>query len=1453
MALSSGRKVIVGQTPYAHEREALEFAFGILPDTDPFQVWANAELLDPSTGRLYELDLLVLGYSALYLVEIKSGPGRYEGDHQEWWRTAPGEARPRYMDGPLSLCNLKAKVLKSRLQSRMKQPGRCPFVEPIIFLSATDLDLRLKPEGRIGVVTRADLDQALRFHKFPGANPNHRGERIEKPVMHDVAQALASLGLRPKKSRELVGSYELGSLLADGAGYQDRVAKHLERSFSTRARVYLVPQQASADRRAQLRRAADRESTLLWDVREHPHVLRIADYSTAGELGPTVVFDEFAGGVPLDAFLRHNPELPFADRLTVVDQVGRALEYCHRKSVVHGAIAPQSVLVRRHPDTQTIDTRIFNFQLGSGATTDGTLHWSQLAQESWAVYQAPELRENPTARSAQSDIFSLGALAYFTFTGRAPGDRVEDVERSLEKARYLDPRTVDDAIPQRLAEIFAFATDVAPVHRADNVAEWLELLHDAATFAEEVVPEEELDPLEAGKGAKLGGELEVKGLLGTGATARVLRVEDEHGREYALKVCSDPSHHDRIDDEAATLQALPRHPRIVELYRTLTLKDRKCLLLGIAGRETLQQRIAKLGPASLDEANRYGDDLLLALEHLEEHQVLHRDIKPANLGVGSVNKGKDHLLLFDFSLARVPLAETRVGTAVYRDPYLRTEGRTGWDYHADRWSAAITLHEMLAGTRPTFSGGSALEPEAKIAIAAERFDPSVRDELQRFFERCFARDVSARFGSAEDMRHAWVSILGAPARSQKSTKSVETSAAEEATEETAQERVSDETLAGILADAPIATLPLSVRARNALDRAGLTKMVDMLALGTNRLSAVRGVGRQVAKEILEFRDRWQALRTVSAAEVAPFFPGYAGEDFHVSMVSLGRELAAGLLEGGLPTLRAVAQAPTPQLEHLAKVHGFDLSAVRKTLAAENEKANQRAKPTTLEGWMDALLPPRKGRKDLHLVRALYGLEAPFAGRLDLTVRELADREQKTPAGIYIALGKARSDWATHSALPELREGVLSLLEELGGAAPLANIGEALAQTIPHSMASGEAVRTSAAALVRVVAELEKENLSGLRIVRLHDREPWVFLSDEHARVVRALGARADELALRPTLVSTGEVRRAFAEQVQGTVLVTTKEERLFALAAAASTRAASSARLEIFPRGLEPKRSLELCAATFKGGVTEDDVRARVALRYPEAAPLPPRPELDHLLAGLGFTWVSGTERGGQFTREDEVEPTFLATQNTTTEPRTRTALPHQPLAMDPQAIGARELDERLKHAVEMNGFRVLGVTAEKARDVALALEQALGAELVALDVELAREIDVQMRRSNIKSDDVVHSADREGPKGPHWPKLLKLVQAAANELVARLVQSKKPLLLVQPGPLARYGLNEALAKLVQAGQNMESPAMFLLVPMHDSHGVPRIEGTMTIPGALPGQSMWITSAWLKNRHNAAA
>ena len=91
MALSRGRVVRVGESPYAHERDGIEFAEGALPDTDPYHLWALVDLLDPSTGRLLEIDLLILGYSCLYLVELKAFAGRMEGDAVDWtWVTPEG-------------------------------------------------------------------------------------------------------------------------------------------------------------------------------------------------------------------------------------------------------------------------------------------------------------------------------------------------------------------------------------------------------------------------------------------------------------------------------------------------------------------------------------------------------------------------------------------------------------------------------------------------------------------------------------------------------------------------------------------------------------------------------------------------------------------------------------------------------------------------------------------------------------------------------------------------------------------------------------------------------------------------------------------------------------------------------------------------------------------------------------------------------------------------------------------------------------------------------------------------------------------------------------------------------------------------------------------------------------------------------------------------------------------
>src|SRR6185369_2152354 len=121
--------------------------------------------------------------------------------------------------------------------------------------------------------------------------------------------------------------------------------------------------------------------------------------------------------------------------------------------------------------------------------------------------------------------------------------------------------------------------------------------------------------------------------------------------------------------------------------------------------ETLAEILNQEGAQSLDYAKRWGEDLLYALRELERRHVLHRDIKPANLAVPTGEaKRTRNLFLFDFSLSEVDPNHPDVGTPAYRDPFVLE--KRGWDEAADRFSAAVTLYEILTGTRPRWGAGT---------------------------------------------------------------------------------------------------------------------------------------------------------------------------------------------------------------------------------------------------------------------------------------------------------------------------------------------------------------------------------------------------------------------------------------------------------------------------------------------------------------------------------------------------------------------------------------------------------------------------------------------------------------------------------------------------------------------------------------------------------------------------
>ncbi len=913
-------------------------------------------------------------------------------------------------------------------------------------------------------------------------------------------------------------------------------------------------------------------------------------------------------------------------------------------------------------------------------------------------------------------------------------------------------------------------------------------------------------------------------MLGHGASARVLEVVADDQRHYALKCSLGPDHDGRLDAEADVLSRL-KHPRIVSLVERCTLADRTCLLLTLAGTRTLYRELADHGSISLDYASRWGEDLLDALKHLEELEITHRDIKPANLGVGSVGKQALSLRLFDFSLASSSPADIRVGTAAYRDPYLPERG--SWDAAADRFSAAVTLHEILTGRRP------ALSATAPIEVAAEMFDASVRAPLAAFFDKAFAAKAGDRFESAAEMRNAWSACFDARAAQPDQPVVADDG-----------EALTDEQIRGIAGDTPIAALPLSTRARNALDRAGLLVTKDLLSLPDNRLSGIRGVGRLVAREIHEFRTRWQALRDEEAARGPAFFAHYHGDDLIVA-TSLAQDAAQILTDAGLHSLAQVAAAPAAQLDALGQRHGLDVAAVRVVVQAENEKADERDRPTTLEGWVAALFPGKKKREQ-H-VRALFGLNGPLAGRIDLAPREVADALGITAPNIYIAIGRAKEGWAKHPALGLLRERVAGFLADRGGAAPLADVADWLVADTPHDPgATTEALRVPAAALLRALSEVDKDDGAGLRYVRLADDRPWLLSSAELASDLRELGKVADRLADYPVPAGLSEtesdLRAALSE---GSPWRTLPTARLVRLAAAASERAAASSRLELYPRGMDGRRALELSSQALGTGLSPEELRRRVAARYPDAAPLPTRPELDDLvkeIAQLDFLLERNQyQRQGEHVRNSAHTSYAARTQVSQLSPH----------SIDERTVEIGDIDDRIRAALERRTLLVLGVSFDRADVAARILERRFGATRVSFDRAFLDALDHRVAELDIDPS-VVIETDATGKSADAWGNLTDLAAEAAGQVAASLFPPTAPLLVTEPGLIDRYQLLGFLAEMVAASQDDAAEAILLLCPGHPGLA-PTIEGRTAVPGLIPGQSLWLPPSWLGEHGKRAA
>ena len=163
-----------------------------------------------------------------------------------------------------------------------------------------------------------------------------------------------------------------------------------------------------------------------------------------------------------------------------------------------------------------------------------------------------------------------------------------------------------------------------------------------------------------------------------------------------------------------------------------------------------------------------------------------------------------------------------------------------WDLNAERYAAAATLFELAAGPNnfPKWGDGTS-DPshlDCEATIDGDLFDASLRDSLTEFFQKAFRRNPEDRFDNAEQMLDAWRDcFIGIE----------EPGTLSDHEDENEIRRLLD----SATFDTHIAELGLGTRATNALDRANILTVEDLLTVPMRRLLRLRGVGNRTRREI----------------------------------------------------------------------------------------------------------------------------------------------------------------------------------------------------------------------------------------------------------------------------------------------------------------------------------------------------------------------------------------------------------------------------------------------------------------------------------------------------------------------------------------------------------------------------------------------------------------------------
>jgi len=183
-----------------------------------------------------------------------------------------------------------------------------------------------------------------------------------------------------------------------------------------------------------------REIKLLNDLQGQENVIELINHGNDKDSEKLWYLMPYAEQNLYDYIKKKNTTLTKEERYTLVEQIIRAIKFAHSKGILHRDISPSNILV--FEDGTKVTIKVSDFGLGKDTESLSFYTKSSASGYGQILYVSPEQRNKLKDATERSDIYSLGKVTYFVFTGKDP-DNLKPFELSSLVSKATDDNPED--------------------------------------------------------------------------------------------------------------------------------------------------------------------------------------------------------------------------------------------------------------------------------------------------------------------------------------------------------------------------------------------------------------------------------------------------------------------------------------------------------------------------------------------------------------------------------------------------------------------------------------------------------------------------------------------------------------------------------------------------------------------------------------------------------------------------------------------------------------------------------------------------------------------------------------------------------------------------------------------------------------------------------------------------